>query len=701
MPGPGPGRRGKAQRPGSTPHGSTIPASLPASHGRLPPGTALAAECEPDYARFMRSLVSPAPRAAVLRILAAALLLAAALPFALADEEALQWRWSGVRELVAIGDVHGAYEGLVSVLMAADLVDRDLSWSGDSAHLVMLGDLVDRGPRSRDVLDLVRRLQEEARRAGGRVHVVLGNHEAMVLTGDLRYLHPNDIRDFASEEREVLREAAFLRVLDSKVVSAEERRRVRQRFDATYPPGFFAHRAAFSPDGEYGKWLLDQHVLVVVNGMAFVHAGLPLSLISMPREGINEVVLSELREFLEIQQRLYAAGVLAPEMTPREQYEALGKRLSEKGAKALSTAEIARIRADMRRMRELFAGAVFDPEGPLWYRGTSLSPGATESRILARVLRWIDADAVVVGHTPSHTGRIETRMDGRVIRVDTGMLTTYYNGQPSALVLRGGRLAALYPGEGLRSLPGAAADDAPALFTASATLEEFLEEADVVFSEDVGAGITGAERLTLTRSGERHRAIFKTVDTFVRRRKAPTGPAKPAFTDRYANEIAAYRLDQLLGLNLVPPTVLRKVDGERGSLQLWIEDAISEANRRIEDLRPRDPAAYDRAMRRMNVFDALIQNVDRDPSNILITMRDGRVHLIDHSRAFGSSLSRPARLADERLLVDDELAASLEGLDSKTLRRALGKLLEKDRIDAILARRDAILEQAIRLETTP
>ena len=103
----------------------------------------------------------------------------------------------------------------------------------------------------------------------------------------------------------------------------------------------------------------------------------------------------------------------------------------------------------------------------------------------------------------------------------------------------------------------------------------------------------------------------------------------------------------------------------------------------------------------MNVFDALIQNIDRDPSNILITTRDWRVHLIDHSRAFGSSLSRPARLADERLLVDEELAAALKRLDRKSLRRSLGKLLENDRIDAILARRDAILEQAIPLESAP
>ena len=488
----------------------------------------------------------------------------------------------------------------------------------------------------------------------------------MVLTGDLRYLHPNDFRDFADEEDEDAREAAFLRFLDFRVVGAEERRQARKRFDARYPPGFFAHRAAFAPQGEYGKWLLEQRILVVVNGMAFIHAGLP-----------------------------------PPEMTLREQYETIGKRLGEKGAEALSTAEIARLRADMRRMSELFSSAVFDPEGPLWYRGTSLNPSAEESRTLWRVLNWIDADAVVVGHTPSHTGRIQTRMDGRVIRADTGMLTTYYNGRPSALVLRKGRLAALYPGEGFQPLPGSAGDETETLFTASATLEEFLDEADVVFTEEVGAGITGAQRLTLTRSGESHRAIFKTVDTLVDRRRTPSGPAKPAFTDRYANEIAAYRIDKLLGLGLVPPTVPRKVDGERGSLQLWVEDAISEANRRVEDLRPGNPAAYDRAMRRMNVFDALIQNIDRDPSNILITTRDWRVHLIDHSRAFGSSLSRPARLADEKLLLDEDLAAALERLDRRTLRKELGKLLEKDRIDAILARRDAILEQAILLESTP
>lgn len=87
-----------------------------------------------------------------------------------------------------VGDVHGQYERLVRLLRNARVIDDELRWSAGRADLVLLGDLVDRGPDATRVLWLVYRLEREAKAAGGRVHVVLGNHEIMVMTGDLRYL---------------------------------------------------------------------------------------------------------------------------------------------------------------------------------------------------------------------------------------------------------------------------------------------------------------------------------------------------------------------------------------------------------------------------------------------------------------------------------------------------------------------------------
>src|SRR5262245_36606216 len=91
--------------------------------------------------------------------------------------------FEGVERIVAVGDIHGAFNALVDILRTAGIIDQRQRWTGGRAHLAQLGDVVDRGPDSRKVLDLYRRLEREAASAGGRVHFLLGNHEVLRLTG--------------------------------------------------------------------------------------------------------------------------------------------------------------------------------------------------------------------------------------------------------------------------------------------------------------------------------------------------------------------------------------------------------------------------------------------------------------------------------------------------------------------------------------
>jgi hypothetical protein len=100
---------------------------------------------------------------------------------------------TGVDSLYVLGDTHGDYDAVVEGLRAAGLLDDELRWSGGTSHLVFAGDLVDRGPDVLALLWLAYRLEREAAAAGGGVHVVLGNHEVMVLLGDLRYVHPKEL----------------------------------------------------------------------------------------------------------------------------------------------------------------------------------------------------------------------------------------------------------------------------------------------------------------------------------------------------------------------------------------------------------------------------------------------------------------------------------------------------------------------------
>ncbi len=113
----------------------------------------------------------------------------------------------------AIADIHGAYDEFVNLLIAAELVDDDLAWRAQDAHLVVTGDMVDRGPRSRQVLDLVRELKEQAAVAGGMVHVLLGNHELLNIAGDVSYVSDEAFAEFAAQaddENARVRESLWL-----------------------------------------------------------------------------------------------------------------------------------------------------------------------------------------------------------------------------------------------------------------------------------------------------------------------------------------------------------------------------------------------------------------------------------------------------------------------------------------------------------
>src|SRR5262245_50081283 len=92
----------------------------------------------------------------------------------------------GVDRIVAVGDVHGAYDRLLEILETAGIVDARHHWAGGKTHFVQLGDVLDRGADSRKALDFLKKLQEEAERAGGAVHLLLGNHEVARMLGDLR-----------------------------------------------------------------------------------------------------------------------------------------------------------------------------------------------------------------------------------------------------------------------------------------------------------------------------------------------------------------------------------------------------------------------------------------------------------------------------------------------------------------------------------
>lgn len=219
--------------------------------------------------------------------------------------------------------------------------------------------------------------------------------------------------------------------------------------------------------------------------------------------------------------------------------------------------------------------------------------------------------------------------------------------------------------------------------------EEFLRRARITRIRAVGTGVTGPRRATLERDGMVQDAAFKDID-FMRPGVTQLDDGTVVFNmqDNWRFEVAAYRIDRMIGLGLVPATVEREYRGIPGSLQWWVESEQTEAERLRNNVRPPDAEQWERQQLKMRLFDNLLFNWDRHGNNILVT-KDFELRLIDHSRAF---------LAYDQLRREHELTrfsrSLLDGIERLTredLRREVGRYIEGSKIDALLARRDRIL----------
>ncbi|HOC41924.1 MAG TPA: hypothetical protein PKJ99_02810 [Thermoanaerobaculales bacterium] len=223
-------------------------------------------------------------------------------------------------------------------------------------------------------------------------------------------------------------------------------------------------------------------------------------------------------------------------------------------------------------------------------------------------------------------------------------------------------------------------------------LEEFLRSADVVAIEDIGDGITRPRRVTLLKDGRHARAIFKTVD-ITSTDVAYTNRFEQVFTDRYVYEVAAYRIDRMLGIGLVPVTVLRSINGEVGSLQLWIEGAIKIQDAFDRDLPIGDAGLMLQRLMLMYVLDAMIYNIDRNFTNILVRPERDHLFLIDHSRAFRTAKKLPSLKEERPIPVPDRVARGLRELDLEALTSELDDLLKPQQIRAVEARRRLLIDE--------
>jgi len=218
--------------------------------------------------------------------------------------------------------------------------------------------------------------------------------------------------------------------------------------------------------------------------------------------------------------------------------------------------------------------------------------------------------------------------------------------------------------------------------------EEFLAKADIVKSKHVSTGITGTYRVTLTDGRLTHDASVQTIDEAKTTYQTARG-TEFNFRDTYVHNMAAYKLDQLIGLNMIPVTVVRKFKGNNASYTWWVDDVLMmELDRHNRKMEPPDLEAWNRQMHIVRLFDQLIYNMDRNLGNLLID-KAWQLWMIDHTRAFRTF----RELKDSRNLVrcERKVLARLKELDANSISRELESFLKPEEMKGLLARRDVIV----------
>lgn len=587
------------------------------------------------------------------------LFLAVVFLFRLSPAADIPYLWTGVDRVVAVADLHGDYDRFVFILTqpGVGVLDAELHWVAGKTHLVQLGDIMDRGPDARKIFDLLIRLEKEAAAVGGMVHVLIGNHEEMNITG-ISLDYPNYVTvkqfvDFLPESYRKTKEAEYLKTLSpGERKTAEESgldvatnenlasfwREILVRRDPearkSYVLGF---------NDAYGDWLLQKNVIIKINDVIFVHGGVSEAFSKWPLREINTVMRTEL-EFFQGRMR------------------------------------------DPQQFRHPFKPRiVYDPDSPLWYRG--LAKGSEESARsgVDRILANLGARAMVIGHnffrfdsgsSPIIEKKNVARFQDRIWIMDTG-ISGSYGGIPSALIYDKGEFRVW--GETEEVAARTAVKLPPPKVLSTKEMEDFLRTASVVGRGPGPGGRTDAWRLTLEAGGEVRTALFKYID---RRRPDP-------LADSYKYELAAYALDKYLALGYVPPIVEYRVDEIPGALQIFVGNTISEADRKEKNLPPKDPAAFEKAVADLLVFQNLVYDDCQNERDTLISRDDGKIYRVDFSEAFvpkkddvpHCGIRKCSRLLYRKLLAwDDKVVADY-----------LGRYLNEEEIRALNARRELVV----------
>ena len=325
----------------------------------------------------------------------------------------IQCVWTGVEKIVAVGDVHGAYDNFVRILQATGLIDEGLHWIGGKIHLVQTGDIMDRDTDAKKVFDLLMTLEKEAEAGGGKVHFLIGNHEELNITGialdQPGYVTPEQFASFLPEK--------FRKKKEDKLRKTIE---VQPQGDSNSSSSFPSYLRDFwqgiiksergKGEGEarrmytntfndtYGKWIISHNAVIKINNIIFAHGGVSKKYSTRKLNDINRLLRTELEECRLRYKRF---------LQPKERYQ-----------------------------------IVYDSKGPLWYREIAQKDEKMFKPELEQILKDLKADHMVIAHTPRAgspviSEELMSRFEGKIWVIDTGI--SHFGGLLSALIIENGK----------------------------------------------------------------------------------------------------------------------------------------------------------------------------------------------------------------------------------------------------------------------
>jgi hypothetical protein len=421
--------------------------------------------------------------------------------------------------------------------------------------------------------------------------------------------------------------------------------------------------------------------LVKINGVVFLHGGLTEEVAELGLDAINQQVHEDILGFMNSAETLVKLTGTPPSFVDAIQTAREASKRERDTSKRAVTA---------RTVLQLSESLPYVPAGPLWYRGISLENERLERLNVERSLESLEARAMVVAHTPTKSGVINSRFNGQVYRVDVGMA---YGREPLALVFVGDQAKAYDPATESYTapVPEPAQGEGWSRFSEQlpeAQMLEFLSTAPVAGCELLQRGVRHAEVCDLERDDLHMRAVFLTVDE-----KPGAVEEEPKSVARtWRNEIASYRLDRYLERDLVPVTVERTIGGRTGSLQIWLEGAVD-----LNLLQTYDQMhllkGLERSILVVQAFSAWMDVHARANMGKMLLPHERRLALADSTKAFSTSHRlNPESVPDPCPSIPPDREVFLRSFTAEKIQDVVGPYLDAEQIGALIVRRDKLLD---------